>query len=264
MSIASEITRIKTNIENAYTKAEEKGATMPEVRNSNNLASCVESITTSGGGSVLNVVPKGQIDNGVLTFYKDISGVFDDIVSINGFYALAYGFYRNTSLTGFVSFPKLTFIDTYGLTYCFYNCKNITGVNFNSLSSVNADGLNNCFFGCTNITEANFESLEIIRDGGLTRCFYGCSNLTEVNFDSLNTVTSGGLSQTFYNCTSLTSISFPSLRYIVSTSGWGDTFYGCSNLTEIHFRVDMQSTVEKLTGYSTKFGATNATIYFDL
>lgn len=50
MTIATEITRIKTNIENAYTKAEEKGATIPTVKNSENLAACIETVSTGGGG----------------------------------------------------------------------------------------------------------------------------------------------------------------------------------------------------------------------
>lgn len=47
MTIATEITRIKTNIENAYTALEEKGATMPEVMNSNNLAETVSNISST-------------------------------------------------------------------------------------------------------------------------------------------------------------------------------------------------------------------------
>lgn len=50
MTIASEIQRIKDNIANTYTALEEKGATMPEVLNSNNLAGTVATITTGGGG----------------------------------------------------------------------------------------------------------------------------------------------------------------------------------------------------------------------
>ena len=47
MTIASEIQRIKTNIANAYTSCNNKGATMPTTQNSNNLASCVNSIPTA-------------------------------------------------------------------------------------------------------------------------------------------------------------------------------------------------------------------------
>lgn len=49
MSITSEISRIQTNIANAYTVAEAKGATMPVTENSDNLATTIESIEGSGG-----------------------------------------------------------------------------------------------------------------------------------------------------------------------------------------------------------------------
>lgn len=48
MTIASEITRIQNNIANAYTACSNKGATMPVSQNSNNLATCIGTI--SGGG----------------------------------------------------------------------------------------------------------------------------------------------------------------------------------------------------------------------
>ena len=51
MSITSKIIRIQTNIADAYTVAEAKGATMPAVENTENLASTIESITTGGGSS---------------------------------------------------------------------------------------------------------------------------------------------------------------------------------------------------------------------
>ena len=46
MSIASEITRINTNISNAYTACNNKGATMPVTQNSENLATTISSIST--------------------------------------------------------------------------------------------------------------------------------------------------------------------------------------------------------------------------
>ena len=49
MTIASEVTRIKTNIAQAYTALEEKGATIPEVKNSDNLSDAIGSIATGGG-----------------------------------------------------------------------------------------------------------------------------------------------------------------------------------------------------------------------
>lgn len=47
MTVASEITRIKGNIEEAYTAASAKGATLPATENSDNLATCIGTITGS-------------------------------------------------------------------------------------------------------------------------------------------------------------------------------------------------------------------------
>ena len=75
------------------------------------------------------------------------------------------------------------------------------------------------------------------------------------------------MSRAFEQCTSLTSISFPALTTILSATNktaLQNMFDGCTNLTEIHFTSAVQARVEAQTGYSTNFGATNATIYFDL
>lgn len=44
MSVADQITRIQTNIANAYSSCEAKGANLPEIQNSDNLASVIDSI----------------------------------------------------------------------------------------------------------------------------------------------------------------------------------------------------------------------------
>ena len=41
-------------------------------------------------------------------------------------------------------------------------------------------------------------------------------------------------------------------------------FAHCSSLTSIHFAAKNRETIETLSGYSSKFGATKATSYFDL
>ena len=52
MTIASEIQRIQTNIANAYTSLEAKGATMPDTKNSANLASTIDSVPLTGDNTV--------------------------------------------------------------------------------------------------------------------------------------------------------------------------------------------------------------------
>jgi hypothetical protein len=59
-------------------------------------------------------------------------------------------------------------------------------------------------------------------------------------------------------------VSFPKLTSIGDTYALYYPFLNCTKITEIHFRADMQATIEAQLSYSDKFGATNATIYFDL
>ena len=87
------------------------------------------------------------------------------------------------------------------------------------------------------------------------RAFYGCYSLKTI---SLPECTSVG-ANAFYSCYSLKTISLPNCTSIADTA-----FGSCSALKEIHFAAANQATIEALSGYSSKFGASSATIYFDL
>lgn len=174
-----------------------------------------------------------------------------------------------------ISFPLLEKIQTgsyggYTFSSAFYNCSNLTSVSFPNLKSTSDEGtFNNAFYNCTNLVSADFSSLKSVSasTGGFINTFYGCKNLTSVDFSSLQSVYAD-FQACFRNCTSLTRISFPSLNNLGSnrfgTSSSKYIFNGCTALTEIHFRADMQSTIENYSGYADKWGAVNATIYFDL
>ena len=50
MSIASELTKLETDITNAYSAVQTKGGTIPSNKNTNNLATAINSISGGGGG----------------------------------------------------------------------------------------------------------------------------------------------------------------------------------------------------------------------
>lgn len=60
MSISSEITRIKTNIANAYTACEDKGATLPQTQNSANLAATINAISSGAEVEALSWVQTSE------------------------------------------------------------------------------------------------------------------------------------------------------------------------------------------------------------
>ena len=79
MTIASEIQRIKTNIANTYTVLEEKGATIPATKNSNNLSACAETVQT---GSTINNQDITVTQNGTYTAESGYTGLGEVTVSI--------------------------------------------------------------------------------------------------------------------------------------------------------------------------------------
>lgn len=188
-------------------------------------------------------------------------------VKIIGNSALYQAFYNRSGITS-VDMSSLQTIGASGLYQAFNNCRSITSVDLSSLQTVGVYGLGNAFYTCTGITSVDISSLQTVDQNGLQGAFYGCTGITSVNLSSLQSVGSNGLSNTFYNCNKLTTVSFPSLTS-VQTNSFGTATYtyifgNCTALTEIHFRADMQATIEAMIGYADKWGATNATIYFDL
>lgn len=173
------------------------------------------------------------------------------------------------------SMPKLKRIYGVGTSQGgFQNCSKLVEVDMSSLENI--EGYYACqgmFNGCSKIENIDLHSLKTIGTsntegtvgGECYTMFSSCSALSTVDLSGLEVIRGKNTCQTmFQNCKSLTSMSFPSLTIIDGISPMINMFQGCTALTEIHFRADMQTTVEALSEYSNKFGATNATIYFDL
>ena len=85
--------------------------------------------------------------------------------------------------------------------------------------------------------------------------FRDCSSLKEIDLPNATTVGD----YAFFGCRALTSIDLPNVTTVESYA-----FYSCSALKEIHFAAKNKEAIEALSDYSDKFGAPNATIYFDI
>ena len=266
MSVETQIERIKANISNAYASAETKGATIPEVKNSENLASCVDSITT-GGGTQFGLTAEqmlGTVDGeGNLTYSTLPQPDFSGIVTLPN-YIYYYKFYeREFAENTAIAFPDLTTVGSFGMYHTFEGCTSITSVSFPALASIDSSGMGYAFQRCASITSASFPALVNIGRTGMYAVFQLCTGITSASFPALASIDSGGMDYAFQRCEKLESILFPELTQVIEPFNVY-TFNNCTALTEIHFRADMQATIEALTGYADKFGATNATIYFDL
>lgn len=275
-TIAEQLTSLadtKTAIKNAIVA---KGVSVADTDPFSAYASKIGQISGGGGGEVVNKEKFGAtIDtflgnvnaNGTLETSTWAGALnFSGVKNINS-YVLQYAFYNCTGITS-VDLSSLQNIYDYGLSRAFYGCTGITSVDLSSLQSVSTYGLQYAFYNCRGITSVDLSSLLTIYPNGLQYAFYGCRGITSVDLSSLKSVLSSGIKSAFYGCTGITTISFPSLTSVqkdsFGSSSTDGAFRDCTGMTEIHFRADMQSTIEAMSQYSNKWGATNATIYFDL
>lgn len=239
MSIASEITRIKSNISQAYDAAAAGGATMPSEKTVANLPATLQTYKVSSGGkwglTIDNII--GKLDsNGTLSM-SDITLTFDDATKIEGLAT----FQNNPNIVA-INAPTITEIgrtdSTTNMLSAFIDCERLKTIRFTNLKTILGNGFAQVFYGCQNLETVYLPKLEDIQDSGLAFAFYGCKKLKRIDFPMLKTIHPQGF-------------------HIY-------TFGDCTNLTQIHFRADMAEVVPTVDGYSTVWGADNATVYFDL
>lgn len=138
----------------------------------------------------------------------------------------------------------------------------IVGADFDNVEYVERDGLRYAF---------NNSILQWLKIGKKLRVveYYGMGYVAqntdiggEYHFDVLERVDDFGFQYAFVG-TKITKVYFPALE-VVGVNAFYNAWRSCNELTEIHFRADMESVVRGLSGFSNKFGATNAQIIFDL
>lgn len=128
-------------------------------------------------------------------------------------------------------------------------------------------------FRCSNVTASSpFQAIYAKRIVGVKSnarkldmipgmAFYCCENLTEFDIDE--TSVSMLATRAFYRCTGL----MGALRFPAVTSINAMTFTGCTGITELHFGKVNEATLRALPAWESsggRFGAENATVYFDL
>lgn len=229
MSIINEIKRIKESTQKAYESAKNKGATIPKIKNIDNLSVCIDSI--QGGGSEptppepeedtkLKEVVEGTIVNleddtatkiKDYCFYKDSSLQTINMSKVESIGD--YAFQNATALTS-VSFPLLKTIGKYG----FANCSKLSSeIVSDSITTIKANA-----FQETPITKLHLKNLINIPNYVAFECRY----LTSVDMPNATTVDD---ESNFCKCYALSSVSLPKLQRIAMRM-----FQACA-LTEATF-----------------------------
>jgi hypothetical protein len=250
MAVADEITRIKGNIASAYSSAGAKGATLPAVQNSANLAGCIDTITGGGGGEPVNKKNLGITIDDLISdvnengLYKDSSNTFTFDASkiqhlgVSWFKlpdgtteyvvdALAYKFYNNKRLVGTIDLSNLA-RQTDSLDCCEYAFSGTsidTAIMPREILSYNVLTFGNTFEGCLFLSTVTFGGTDYSKLS-LSATFSGCKKLKTVN--GLENITSlNYMSNAFSNCEELESID---LGLLESCNTISYAFKGCKKL----------------------------------
>ena len=270
MTIASELTKLNTNMQNAYTACDNKGATLPQAQNMDNLAVCINSIPTVNN-TTLSVTPTtssqslspsspytgyssvsvnavtSSIDSNISAgnIKKDVS-----ILGVTGTYeGEAYiGIPREVSQSGWYQMPSTNFtfslpsnattLSAYSLCYAFYDCQALTSVDLSSLTALTSmKSLYYAFYNCQALTSVDLSSLTTVSNDSCNYAFYNCKYLTSVNLSSLTTVSgSQAFAYAFYYCQRLPSVDFSSLTTVTGSQSFAYCFGYCTALEHLYFQ----------------------------
>lgn len=159
-----------------------------------------------------------------------------------GYYALAYA-YAGTDVSALsIVSPISIAIREGGLFHTFGGCHFVNpAVDLSGITNVGIQGLKETFMS-SDVQTLVIGATNLGSQACMNMC-NGCRQLTTISFPNVSTINTDALGQYAY---------------------FDFAFQDCSNLTAIHFPAAMQATVEAMAGYSDKWGASNATIYFDL
>lgn len=235
MSIASQLQAYENGLTDAYNMVSQRGGTMPVHKNMSSLASAIATIPSGGG-----VGPTREVDANGKYWYptQNFSFSLPSNATDAGDNALYYAFFQCFNLTS-VDFSSLTTVSgASALCRVCYNCSRITSADFSSLATISGPAaLSYAFCNCSRLTSASFPVLTTVSGSdAFSNAFYSCGDITSVSFPALTTVSgSSAFSRAFCYCYDLTTVSFPALDSISGGGAFYSAFQNCSNLTSLSF-----------------------------
>lgn len=263
MATSDIINSIKTNLTNAYTKLNDKGATIPTNKNIENLASTIETVT-GGGSATLQTKSITITENGTQSVTPDegYDGLEQVDITTNvpssgdtpttGFLPTKWttkGYYNEGVFYGmevpdkcfygdsYNYLTKLDFNETEMKSFGEYSMANIGGnvvlPKLQQVASTSSKYGNYLFNGNTNVLSVTFQSEGYFErmynsDGQIwIRTFTGCRNLKTITFAKYTGTNILSLdiigNAMFQNCNALTNVNL----WEGITRIYNDAFYNC-------------------------------------
>ena len=228
MTIIDTINNISSNLREAYTKLEQKGATIPEHKNMQSLPSTIESI--KGGSSTAS-------PNYVMFAFNPYESLDLSWLDVSNQQSMPYMFYAS-SLLKTLDLSNFNTSNVTDMSYMFSDCNSLQTITFgNQFNTINVTNMQGMFSGCSSLTNLNLSSFDTSNVTTMESMFADCSKLTGITFpQNFGLPTAEGatnnMSYMFSGCSSLTSLDLSSFN-TSNVTYMHQMFYGCSSLREL-------------------------------
>ena len=138
--------------------------------------------------------------------------------------------YENKTSIKAVSFKDV--VKPVSTSYWFYECKNLTDVDFTNLDTSAVTSMRFMFKDCSSLTSLDVSSFDTKAVTSMYYMFEGCSSLTSLDLSSFNTSAVTNMDYMFYDCEALTSLDVSSFDTSAVT-GMDSMFVSCSSLKSL-------------------------------
>ena len=237
---------------------------------------CSLKVTCAGGakvsgkmaGSLTPEYAASTASYKLASFFKGSTGLKDASGLDLGDIVLASSCYNSmfNGCTGLTQAPALPATTLASSCYngMFYGCTSLTSAPELPATALPGRCYSNMFSGCTSLTQAPALPATALAIYCYSNMFKDCSNLTQAPALPATTLAGSCYASMFYGCSSLTQA--PELpATTLANNCYRTMFNSCTKVTELHYPASMQndSTFTGMSG-SPWFGATNATVHYDL
>lgn len=260
MSIASELTALRINLNSAYTAVANSGGTVPAHKNSENLAAAIASIAqgypnslaylayddlsrAQGYVNICNTTPLGSASHAFAASSASSTLTTLDLSRLTSLANVvdAICMFENNTALSTLTFPStVNFSKVVSMSGMFRNCAALTSLNLNWTTTTDLISLYNMFVGCSSLASVTFGSNW---DTSAVQSFYGlfnsCSALASITgLSNLSMAKMTDARALFYNCAHLTSVDFSSQTinpdFYVSAKTFGYALYGLTRCTSMN------------------------------
>ena len=114
-----------------------------------------------------------------------------------------------TQLNSIEGMENLNTSEVNDMSYMFYNCQSLTGLDLSTFDTHNSTQMNNMFQYCLSLESINLSHFDTSNNNSFFRMFQGCTRLNDLDISSFTININADSRYMLHNCTKLESLTIP-------------------------------------------------------